>query len=220
MIQNNIVNEITTHQAKTNEGETVSEVNKKIKSHFLEKRYIFLNSSVTDKSSFEIVEKLLYLNSLNTKEAIYFFINSPGGSVTSGMSIIDTMAMIQNPIYTISTGLAASMGALIFSQGSKGFRYVFSHTRIMIHQPLIGGQIVAPASDIRIHANQINKTKHEINLLLSKSTGKTLKKIEEDTDRDYYLNAKESIKYGIADKEILNITDLTPQKKVKNKETT
>jgi len=185
----------------------------KIYESFLENRKVFLWGAVTDKSAEDIIEKLLFLEEEDPGKPIYFFINSPGGAVTSGMAILDVMHMISSPVRTITMGMAASMGALLFSQGEKGHRYVFPHAKIMIHQPLISGQIIAPAIDIKIHAIEIKKTKDEINKILANATGHTVTKIEKDTDRDYYLNAKESIKYKIADNMINNLTDLFPVKK-------
>ena len=146
-----------------------------------------------------IVEKLLYLDS-KSKDDIYFYINSPGGVITSGMAIFDTMKMITSHVSTICLGIAASMGATLLCAGTKGKRYVFPHGRVMIHQPLISGQIIAPAIDIKIHAVEIRKIRDEMNSIIAKACGKSIEQVEIDTDRDYYLNAKEAVEYGIVDK--------------------
>lgn len=171
----------------------------RIQEQFINNRQIFLWGAVTDKSSEELVEKLMYLENMNPGRPIYFFINSPGGVISSGMTVFDMMNMISSPVYTINMGMAASMGALLFAAGVKGHRYVYPHARVLIHQPLISGQIVAPALDIKIHADEIKKTRAEINRILSERTGKSVEQLEKDTDRDYWMNAGEAIKYGIAD---------------------
>ena len=185
----------------------------KIQDQFLQKRQIFLWGAVQDKSCEEMMEKFMFLENESPGEPIYFFINSPGGVISSGMAVLDIMNMISSPVYTVNMGLAASMGALLFSAGEKGHRYMFPHARVMIHQPLIAGQIVAPAIDIKIHADEIKKTKNEINRILAVNTGKTIEQIEEDTDRDYYMNAEEALAYGIADVTLVNVTDLMGSKK-------
>lgn len=171
----------------------------KITWQFLEKRQIFLWGGVMDKSAEEIIEKLFFLEHEKAGEPIYFFINSPGGVITSGMAVYDVMHMITSPVYTVNMGMAASMGAILFAAGEKGHRYMFPHSKLMIHQPLISGQIVAPAIDIKIHADEIKKTREEINRILAETSGQDLQKITKDTDRDYWLNAQESMDYGIAD---------------------
>jgi len=192
----------------------------KIQEKFFKKRYVFLWGAVQDKTSEELVEKFLFLESEDPGKPIYFFINSPGGVISSGMAVYDIMSMISSPVYTVNMGMAASMGALLFSAGEKGHRYMFSHARVMIHQPLISGQIVAPAIDIKIHATEIKKTKEEINKILSENTGKSLNEISEDTDRDYWMNAEEAIAYGIADsvsESINSFSDPSDKKEKKSK---
>lgn len=212
--------EIISNQRKTKNDNQPKWVKEKIKENFLEKRQIFLWGAVTDETSEDLVEKLLYLENIDSKEPIYFLINSPGGVISSGMAVYDVMKMISAPVYTITMGLAASMGAVLFSAGEKGHRYVFEHAKVMIHQPLISGQIIAPAIDIKIHADEIKKTRAELNRLLSENSGKTIKQIEKDTDRDFYLNADESVKYGIADKKIESINDIIPAPKRTTRTTT
>lgn len=187
----------------------------KIQDQFLSKRQIFLWGAVQDKSAEDMVEKLLFLENEDPGKPIYFFINSPGGVISSGMAVFDVMEMISSPVYTVNMGMAASMGALLFSAGEKGHRYMFQHSRVMIHQPLISGQIVAPAIDIKIHAEEIKKTRHEINRILAERCGQKIEKVEVDTDRDYWLNSEESVDYGIADKVIGNISEIDVPVKAK-----
>ncbi len=171
-----------------------------IQKKFLEERKIFLWGDVSDKSAKEITEKLLYLESIGPGKDITFYINTPGGSITSGMAIFDTMKMISSPVSVVVTGMAASMGSILLSAAPKGRRYLYPHSRVMIHQPLISGRMVAPAVDINIQAEEMEKLRHELNQILADASGKPLEQVERDTDRDFYLNAEEAIKYGLADK--------------------
>lgn len=180
----------------------------RIAERFLEKRQIFLWGAVTDRSSEMIVERMMFLEAADPGKPIYFFINSPGGVISSGMAIYDVMHMISSPVYTITMGMAASMGAILLTAGEKGHRYVFEHAKVMIHQPLISGQIIAPAIDIKIHAEEIKKTRAELNRILAETTGQPLERIEKDTDRDYYLDAKNAVEYGLADKVLTNFNEL------------
>ncbi|MDH4263491.1 MAG: ATP-dependent Clp protease proteolytic subunit [Spirochaetia bacterium] len=180
----------------------------KVQEQFINSRQIYLWGPVTDKSSEDVIEKMMFLENKEPGKPIYFFINSPGGVISSGMAVFDIMSMISSPVYTITMGMAASMGALLFAAGKKGHRYMFQHARVMIHQPLISGQIVAPAIDIKIHADEIKKTRLELNRILSEATGKSMDQIQKDTDRDYWLNAEEAIKYGIADKTLSDIKEI------------
>lgn len=191
------------------EGSKPKAFKEKIQEQFMEKRQVFLWGPVTDKSSEELMEKLFYLEATDPGKPIYFFINSPGGVISSGMAVYDVMNMISSPVYTVTMGMAASMGALLFSAGVKGHRYMFDHARVMIHQPLISGQIVGPAIDIKIHAQEIKKTRAEINRILSENTGQPLETIEKDTDRDFWLTSQEAIDYGIADHVIEDLNDLS-----------
>ena len=195
----------------------------KINEKFIEKRQIFLWGPVTDKSAEHIVEKFFYLEYATPNEPIYLFINSPGGVITSGMAIYDIMCSISSPVYTVTIGMAASMGAILFSAGVKGHRYILEHAKVMIHQPLISGQIVAPAVDIKIKADEIKKTKDEMNQILAKATGKTISQIQKDTDRDFHMSADESLKYGIADillTDIKQLPNIEQPPKVKQKSAT
>ncbi len=180
----------------------------RIAERFLDKRQIFLWGAVTDRSAEMIVERMMYLEAFDPGKPIYFFINSPGGVISSGMAIYDVMHMVTSPIYTITMGMAASMGAILLTAGEKGHRYVFEHAKVMIHQPLISGQIIAPAIDIKIHAEEIKKTRQELNRILSETTGQPLARIEKDTDRDYYLDGKNAVDYGLADKVLTNFGEL------------
>ncbi len=173
---------------------------KNIGKKFLEKRKIFLWGAVTDESSKELVNKLLYLELMEPGKPITLYINSPGGVVTSGLVVYDTMKMISSPVYTVCMGMAASMGSILLIGGEKGHRYIWPNGRVMIHQPSIGGQIQAPATDLLIHANDIVKTKEKLNRMLAEACGKTYDQLVEDTDRDYYMDADEALAYGIVDK--------------------
>ncbi|MBN2350758.1 MAG: ATP-dependent Clp protease proteolytic subunit [Bacteroidales bacterium] len=166
---------------------------------FLEQRKIFLWGEVDDESAQDIVSKLLYLESVNPGEKITFYINSPGGIVTSGFSILDTMNLISSPVSTVCMGLAASMGSILLSAGHKGERYVFPLGEVMIHQPSIG-LMQGRASDLEIQTRQILKTKQISAEILAKNCNQSVKQIIEDFDRDYWMNAKESVEYGIVDK--------------------
>lgn len=180
----------------------------RIAERFLDKRQIFLWGAVTDRSAEMIVERMMYLEAADPGKPIFFFINSPGGVISSGMAIYDVMHMITSPVYTITMGMAASMGAILLTAGEKGHRYVFEHAKVMIHQPLISGQIIAPAIDIKIHAEEIKKTRQELNRILAETTGQPLDRIEKDTDRDYYLDGKNAVDYGLADKVLKNFNEL------------
>ena len=170
-----------------------------IQKKFLEERKVFLWGVVMDDSAKDIVSKMLYLEMMDPGKEITFYINSPGGSVTAGMTIYDTMKLITSPVATVCMGLAASMGSLLLSAGKKGRRFIWPSGKVMIHQPSIGGQIVAPATDIKIHAEEIKKTKDVLNKILAEACNQPLEKIVQDTDRDYYMNAQEAVEYGIVD---------------------
>ena len=173
--------------------------NAPISKKFLEQRKIFLWGPVMDDSAKEIVSKLMYLEMLEPGKEITFYINSPGGVITSGMTIYDTMKMITSPVATVCMGMAASMGSLLLCAGQKGRRFVWPSGKVMIHQPSIGGQIVATATDIKIHAEEIRKTKDKLNRILAEECNQPYEKIVQDTDRDYYMTAEEAVKYGIVD---------------------
>lgn len=174
-------------------------IQKIIDQKFLEQRKIFLWGEVNDDSAKDIVSQLLYMESIKPGEKIEFFINSPGGMVTSGFSILDTMNLISSPVSTICMGLAASMGSILLSAGKKGERYIFPLGEVMIHQPSIG-QLQGTAIDLEIQSKQILKTKEIAADILAKNCDKDIKQIYKDFDRDYWMDAKESIEYGIVDK--------------------
>ena len=168
-----------------------------IYSRLLKERIIFLNGEVNDISANLVIAQLLFLESENSNKDVYFYINSPGGSVTAGMGIYDTMQFIQPKVSTICIGLAASMGAVLLSAGAEGKRYSLPNSQIMIHQPLGGFQ--GQASDIEIHANNVLRIKKSLNSILAKHTGKSYDSIFKDTDRDNFMTAKEAQRYGIID---------------------
>ena len=165
----------------------------------LENREIFLWGGVDDESAERIVRRMMFLDSLNNDD-IKLYVNSPGGVITSGLAIVDTMATIKSAVSTICLGQAASMGAVILALGEKGKRYIHKNGRVMIHQPLISGQIFGPASDIQIQADEILRIRQKLNDMFVKATGKSRKKIEEDSDRDFFLESKEALDYGLVDK--------------------
>jgi len=173
---------------------------KKMEQLFLEKRAVYLWGVVDDKSARDIVAKLLLLDADKPGEEIKFFINSPGGMVTSGMVMYDTMRLIKSPVSTICMGLAASMGSILLSAGTKGKRFIYPHGEVMIHQPSLGGYFQATSADIEIQANQMRKTKEIGAKILAENCGKTVEQIMKDFDRDYWMDAKESVTYGIVDK--------------------
>ena len=173
-----------------------------IYSRLLKERIIFLGDEVNDQTASLIVAQLLFLESEDPDKDIHFYINSPGGSITAGMAIYDTMQHIKPDVSTICVGMAASMGAFLLSSGKKGKRYALPNSEIMIHQPLGGAQ--GQAEDIRIQAEKILNLRAQLNKILSEKTGQTLKKIEQDTDRDFYMTAEEAKKYGIIDEVIVH----------------
>ena len=177
-----------------------------IYSRLLKDRIIFLVGPVEDHMANLVVAQMLFLESENPDKDIHLYINSPGGSVTAGMSIYDTMQFVKPEVATLCVGQAASMGSLLLAGGAAGKRFALPNSRVMIHQPLGGFQ--GQASDIEIHAKEILVMKQKVNEILAKHTGKTLKKIEQDTDRDNFLNADEAKSYGIID-DILDSRDDT-----------
>ncbi|MBN2426203.1 MAG: ATP-dependent Clp endopeptidase proteolytic subunit ClpP [Calditrichaceae bacterium] len=169
-----------------------------IYSRLLKERIIFLGTPIDDNISSLIISQLLFLEAEDPDKDIFLYINSPGGIVSSGLAIYDTMQYIKPDIVTTCMGQAASMGALLLAAGTKGKRYALPHSRIMIHQPLGGAE--GQASDIKIAANEILRIREIVNEILAKATGQKLDKIEKDTDRNYFMSAKESLEYGIIDK--------------------
>jgi len=172
-----------------------------IYSRLLKDRIVMLSGEVNDAVASSIVAQFLFLEAEDPEKDIYFYINSPGGVVTAGMAIFDTMNYIRPSVATICIGQAASMGAFLLSSGEKGKRYALPHARIMIHQPLGGAQ--GQATDIAIQAEEILRMKKELNSILAENTGQKLKTIEEDTDRDNFMSATEAKKYGMIDKVLI-----------------
>ena len=173
-------------------------------SRLLKDRIIFLSEDVNQTSASLVVAQLLFLESEDPDKEIHLYINSPGGSITAGMAIVDTINYIKCPVSTICIGLAASMGAVLLACGAKGKRYATPNSEILIHQPLIGGGgLSGQTTEIKIHADHMVKTRDKLNKLLSERTGQSLETIERDTERDNYMTAEEALKYGLID-EILD----------------
>ncbi len=180
-----------------------------IYSRLLKERIIFLGSGVNDDVSNVIVAQLLFLEAENPEKDITFYVNSPGGSVTAGMAIYDTMQYVKCDIATLCMGQAASMGAFLLAAGTQGKRYSLPNARIMIHQPMGGFQ--GQATDIDIQAKEILRMKKDLNQLLAKHTGRSMKKVSADTERDYFMSADEATKYGLIDKVLANREELTEE---------
>ena len=176
-----------------------------IYSRLLKERIIFMVGPVTDESANLVVAQMLFLESENPDKDIYLYINSPGGSVTAGLSIYDTMNFIKPDVSTLCLGQAASMGAFLLSAGTKGKRFALPNSRIMIHQPLLGG-LSGQASDIEIHAKELLKIKQKLDELMAEHTGKRLAQLEKDTDRDNFMSADDAHKYGLID-QVINSRD-------------
>ena len=172
-----------------------------IYSRLLKDRIVMLSGEVNDQVASTIVAQFLFLEAEDPEKDIFFYINSPGGVVTAGMAIFDTMNYIRPDVATICIGQAASMGAFLLCSGEKGKRYALPHSRVMIHQPLGGAQ--GQASDIAIQAEEILRMKKELNAILAKNTGQSIKHIERDTDRDNFMSAKECVEYGMIDKVLI-----------------
>lgn len=166
---------------------------------FYKKRAVYLWGPVDDRSAKDVVNRLLLLDAHKPGEEIKFFINSPGGVVTSGMVIYDVMQMIVSPVATYCMGLAASMGSILLAGGVKGKRYIFPHGEVMIHQPSLGGHLQGVSADLEIHAIQIKKTKEMGAKILSEATGQPYERVLRDLERDYWMDAEEALKYGIVD---------------------
>jgi ATP-dependent Clp protease protease subunit len=172
---------------------------KKMEKLFFEKRAVYLWGVVDDHSAKDVVNKLLLLDADKPGAEIKFYINSPGGVVTSGMVMYDTMKLIESPVSTICMGLAASMGSILLSAGTKGKRFIYPHGEVMIHQPSLGGFMRGTSADIEIQAEQIIKTKAIGARILAENCGKTVDQIMQDFERDYWMDAKEAVAYGIVD---------------------
>jgi ATP-dependent Clp protease protease subunit len=172
---------------------------KRLEKYFFQTRSIYLWGVVDDKSSKDIVTKLLLLEADDPGKEIKFYISSPGGAVTSGMVVYDVMRMIKSPVSTICMGLAASMGSILLSGGAKGRRFIFPHGEVMIHQPSLGGHIQGVSADMEIHAEQILRTKEMGARILAENTGQTIERVRKDFERDYWMDAQKAIEYGIVD---------------------
>lgn len=173
---------------------------KKLEKYFFESRSVYLWGMVDDKSAKDVVSKFLLLDADKPGEEIKFYINSPGGIVTSGMVMYDTMRMMKSPVSTICMGLAASMGSILLSGGKKGKRYIYPNGEVMIHQPSLGGSIRGVSADLEIQARQTKRVKDLGAKILAENCGKTVEQILKDFDRDYWMDAKEAVEYGIVDK--------------------
>ena len=171
-----------------------------IQKRFLDQRKLFLWGPVTDETAKEMMDKFLYLESIDPGKEITFFLNTPGGSITAGMAVFDTMKLITSPITIVVTGMAASMGSILLCAAAKGRRLIYPHGRVLIHQPLISGRFIGPATDINIQAQEMEKIRLELNQILADASGQPIDKISKDSDRDFYLNAKQAIEYGLADR--------------------
>ncbi len=170
-----------------------------ISKRFIEERKIFMWDEVTDESAADIVRKLLYLDMLDHEKEITIYMSTPGGSISAGMSVYDTMKLIKAPIKVIVVGIAMSMGSILLSAAPKGKRLLFPSARVMIHQPLIMGEMSGTAVDMHIQAMELERMREELNKILAEASGQPLEKIAADTDRDFFLTAQEAIDYGLAD---------------------
>ena len=173
-------------------------------SRLLKDRIIFLSEDVNHVTASLIIAQMLFLESEDPDKEISFYINSPGGSITDGMAIVDTMNYIKCPVSTICVGLAASMGSVLLTCGAKGKRFATPNSEILIHQPLISGGLAGQTTEIKIHADHMVKTREKLNKLLSEKTGQSLEQIEKDTERDHYMTAQEALEYGLID-EIIDV---------------
>jgi ATP-dependent Clp protease protease subunit len=186
-------------EPKDDKGPEMGMLNKKLEKYFFENRSVELWGVVDDKSAREVVTKMRLLDADKPGEEIKFFINSPGGMVTSGMVIYDTMKILKSPVSTICMGLAASMGSILLSGGVKGRRFVYTHSEIMIHQPSLGGYMQGVSVDLEITAKQTRRVKDISAKILADNCGKKFEQVMKDFDRDYWMDAKEAIEYGIVD---------------------
>jgi ATP-dependent Clp protease protease subunit len=179
-------------------------VGSEIEEQMMKRREIFLWGEVNDESAESVVQKILFFEG-QSHEDITIFVNSPGGAISSGLAIYDAMQYAKSNIATVCMGLAASMGAVLLCAGTHGKRSAWDNARIMIHQPLISGNFFGPASDIQIQAEEMLRVRERLNEILALHTKKTIAKIEEDTDRDYFMSAQEALEYGLVDKIVKNL---------------
>jgi len=180
-------------------------------SRLLKERIIFLAEPVDSASASVVVAQLLFLDAEDPGKDIYLYINSPGGSITDGMAIYDTMQYIKSDVVTICVGLAASMGSVLLAAGTKGKRYALPNSEVLIHQPLISGGLSGQATEIKIHADHMVKTREKLNKILSERTGQTIEKIQADTERDNYMTAQEALEYGLIDGIMESINDINKE---------
>ncbi len=179
-----------------------------IYSRLLRDRVIFLGGPVTDDSANLIVAQLLFLSNEDSKSDIHFYINSPGGSVSAGLAIYDTMKFLRCNVATYCVGMAASMGAVLLLGGAEGKRFILPNSSVLLHQPLIRGQITGPATDLQIEAEEMLRVRNSLYTIISKHTGKDIETVEKDCDRNYWINAEQSVEYGVAD----SILEVMPEK--------
>jgi len=199
-LYNNLKQDEEDEPEREDKRDDLKMLNKRLEKFFFEKRSVYLWGVVDDKSAREIVSKFLLLDADKPGEEIKFYINSPGGVVTSGMVMYDTMKMLKSPVSTICMGLAASMGSILLSGGVKGKRFIYPHGEVMIHQPSIGGHIQGVSTDLEIQAKQTKRVKEIGARILAENCGKKVEQIMKDFDRDYWMDAGEAIQYGIVDK--------------------
>ncbi len=171
-----------------------------IYSRLLRDRIIFLGGSVDDETANLIVAQMLFLSNEDSKSDIHFYINSPGGSVTAGLAVYDTMRFLRCDVSTYCVGLAASMGALLLLGGTEGKRFILPNSSVLLHQPMIRGQITGPATDLQIEAEEMLRVRERLYTIIAEHTGKELAVVEKDCDRNYWMNAQESVEYRVADK--------------------
>lgn len=189
---------MTCDKDKENEKKEDPSIFKLVEDHFVKNRRLFLWGGVDDESAEKLVKRIMYLDSIS-QEDIVLFINSPGGVISSGLAVYDVMQAVKSDIVTVCAGQAASMGAVLLAAGAKGKRYAWPSARIMIHQPLIHGEMVGPASDLQIQAEEMLRIRAKLNDILAKHCSKDAALIEKDTDRDNFMTADEAAKYGLVD---------------------
>lgn len=181
-------------------------------SRLLKERIIFLSEEVNSASASLVVAQLLFLDAEDPGKDIYLYINSPGGSITDGMAIYDTMQYIKSDVCTICVGMAASMGSVLLAGGTKGKRYALPNSEVLIHQPLIGGGLSGQTTEIKIHADHMVKTREKLNKILSERSGQPIERIMQDTERDNYMTAQEAKEYGLIDEIMDNIASISKEK--------
>ncbi len=179
-----------------------------IYSRLLKDRVIFLGGPIDDDTANLVIAQLLFLSNENAKTDVHIYINSPGGSVTAGLAIYDTMRYLRCPVRTYCVGLAASMGAVLLLGGSKGKRYMLANSSVLLHQPLIRGRITGPATDLQIEAEEMIRVRQRLYHIIAQHTGKDVKTVEKDCDRNYWMDAQQTIEYGVADKILEKIPEV------------